>query len=73
MGSRTVFGVTAGYETPNGRPAFHIFGALAEFEHNLVRKRTGAGLVSGRKGLRKPVITPEKLALIAEGLGPSHS
>lgn len=62
--------------TPNGRLVFHIFGALAEFERDLIHERTGAGLAAavarGRKGGRKPVMTPEKLArakaLIAEGL-----
>jgi len=62
--------------TPNGRLVFHIFGALAEFERDLIRERTGAGLSAaaarGRKGGRKAVVTPEKLArakaLIAEGL-----
>jgi DNA invertase Pin-like site-specific DNA recombinase len=62
--------------TPNGRLVFHIFGALAEFERDLIRERTGAGLAAaaarGRKGGRKPVMTSEKLArakaLIAEGL-----
>jgi DNA invertase Pin-like site-specific DNA recombinase len=61
--------------TPNGRLVFHIFGALAEFERDLIRERTGAGLAAaaarGRKGGRKPVVTAEKLArakaLIAEG------
>jgi len=59
--------------TSNGRLVFHIFGALAEFERDLIRERTGAGLTAarGRKGGRKAVITPEKLArakaLIAEG------
>ena len=37
---------------------FHIFGALAEFEHSLIRERTIAGLdaarARGRKGGRKP-------------------
>jgi len=61
--------------TPNGRLVFHIFGALAEFERDLIRERTGAGLVAaaarGRKGGRRAVVTPEKLArakaLIADG------
>lgn len=61
--------------TPNGRLVFHIFGALAEFERDLIRERTGAGLAAaaarGRKGGRKPVVTADKLAraktLIAEG------
>jgi DNA invertase Pin-like site-specific DNA recombinase len=62
--------------TSNGRLVFHIFGSLAEFERDLIRERTGAGLAAaaarGRRGGRKPVVTPEKLArakaLIAEGL-----
>ncbi|ANF89308.1 Putative transposase (plasmid) [Pseudomonas antarctica] len=40
-----------------GRLVFHLFGALAEFERNLIRKRTQAGLSAatarGRKGGRK--------------------
>src|SRR5690349_24080098 len=30
--------------TPGGRLIFHIFGALAEFERDLIRERTMAGL-----------------------------
>lgn len=45
-----------------GRLVFHIFGALAEFEHSLIRERTVAGLVAararGRKGGRRPSLTP---------------
>ena len=41
-----------------GRLVFHIFGALAEFEHSLIRERTIAGLdaarARGRNGGRKP-------------------
>ena len=44
-----------------GRLVFHLFGALAEFEHSLIRERTMAGLVAararGRKGGRKPVMS----------------
>ena len=43
--------------TPGGKLVFHIFGALAEFERNLIRERTYAGLVAvsarGRKGGRR--------------------
>ncbi len=42
--------------TSGGKLIFHIFGALAEFERNLIRERTMAGLqaarVRGRKGGR---------------------
>jgi DNA invertase Pin-like site-specific DNA recombinase len=34
--------------TAGGRLVFHVFGALAEFEHNLIRDRTVAGLAAAR-------------------------
>ena len=53
--------------TPGGKLIFHIFGALAEFERDIIRQRTLAGLVSararGRKGGRPPSMTPTKRAL----------
>ncbi len=43
-----------------GKLVFHMFAALAEFERNLIRERTQAGLVAararGRTGGRKPKI-----------------
>lgn len=52
--------------TPGGTLVFHIFGALAQFERDLIRERTNAGLKAaearGKKGGRKPVVTPDKLA-----------
>ncbi len=43
--------------TSSGKLVFHIFAALAEFERNLIRERTNAGLVAararGRLGGRK--------------------
>src|SRR3954454_13795192 len=51
--------------TPGGRLVFHIFGALGQFERDLIQERTRAGLaaatVRGRKSGRKPVITGDKL------------
>ncbi|WP_149359528.1 recombinase family protein [Lolliginicoccus suaedae] len=51
--------------TPGGKLIFHIFGALAEFERNLIRERTNAGLAAarsrGRTGGRPPKLTPAKL------------
>lgn len=45
----------------SGKLIFHIFGALAEFEHTLILERTKAGLAAararGRKGGRKPAMT----------------
>jgi DNA invertase Pin-like site-specific DNA recombinase len=47
--------------TPTGNLIFHIFASLAEFERNIIRERTNAGLASartrGRTGGR-----PEKLS-----------
>ena len=41
-----------------GKLVFHVFAALAEFERNLIRERTAAGLAAararGRAGGRKP-------------------
>jgi len=62
--------------TPGGRLIFHLFGALAQFERDLIRERTRAGMAAaaarGRKGGRKPTMTDEKLrrarALIGSGL-----
>ena len=34
--------------TPTGKLTFHLFGALAEFERNLVQERTQAGLKAAR-------------------------
>jgi DNA invertase Pin-like site-specific DNA recombinase len=52
--------------TPGGKLVFHIFGALAEFERDLIRERTRAGLAAararGRTGGRPTVWTAEKLA-----------
>jgi len=46
---------------------FHLFGALAEFERQLIRDRTLAGLAAararGRVGGRPRTMTPAKLRL----------
>ncbi len=34
--------------TPGGKLIFHIFGALAEFERDIIRERTNAGLQAAR-------------------------
>ncbi len=62
--------------TPGGRLVFHLFGALGQFERDLIQERTRAGLVAaavrGRRGGRKPVVLPEKLerarGMVAKGL-----
>jgi DNA invertase Pin-like site-specific DNA recombinase len=62
--------------TPGGRLVFHLFAALGQFERDLIREHTRAGLAAaaarGRKGGRQPVVTAEKLRrardLVAKGL-----
>jgi DNA invertase Pin-like site-specific DNA recombinase len=56
--------------TSGGKLVFHIFGALAEFERDIIRERTNAGLTAararGRLGGRpkaKMLNTPKKIAL----------
>src|SRR5204863_1128247 len=39
--------------TPGGKLIFHLFGALAEFERDLIRERTKAGLAAARARGRK--------------------
>ena len=59
--------------TPGGRLVFHLFGALGQFERDLIRERTRAGLAAaaarGRKGGRTPVVTADKLARAQALLG----
>jgi DNA invertase Pin-like site-specific DNA recombinase len=49
--------------TSGGKLVFHIFGALAEFERDIIRERTQAGLTAararGRKGGRPKALTPK--------------
>ncbi|WP_432524209.1 recombinase family protein [Kineococcus sp. SYSU DK006] len=61
--------------TAAGRLVLSVFGALAEFERELIRERTRAGLdaaaARGRRGGRPSVMTPAKLtaarAMLAGG------
>ena len=54
--------------TSSGRLIFHIFGALAEFEQQLIRERTQAGLKAararGRKGGRPKSLDTKKVQLL---------
>ena len=56
--------------TPTGRLVFHVFGALAEFERDLIRERTRAGLTAararGRLGGRPKRLSPEKRRLAVQ-------
>jgi DNA invertase Pin-like site-specific DNA recombinase len=53
--------------TSGGKLIFHIFGALAEFERNLIKERTTAGLTAartrGRLGGRPKALTGRKLTI----------
>ena len=53
-----------------GKLIFHVFGALAEFERNLIRERTQAGLSAararGRKGGRPKTLSEKKRALAVQ-------
>ncbi len=55
--------------TPSGKLVFHVFGALAEFERDLIRERTQAGLSAARArgrvgGRPKALADPKKLAML---------
>jgi DNA invertase Pin-like site-specific DNA recombinase len=53
--------------TSGGKLVFHVFGALAEFERDLIRERTSAGLAAararGRRGGRPKALDPRKAAI----------
>jgi DNA invertase Pin-like site-specific DNA recombinase len=55
--------------TPVGKFTFHLFSALAEFERELIRERTRAGLAAararGRVGGRRRAMTTEKVKAAA--------
>src|SRR6266545_1667151 len=60
--------------TSGGKLIFHMFGALAEFERDLIRERTQAGLAAartrGRKGGRpkSPALNDDKKVAMAQRL-----
>jgi len=60
---KTISGIEIDTSNAGGKLIFHIFAALAEFEKELIRERTLAGLKSsrarGKVGGRPSKITPE--------------
>jgi len=59
--------------TPGGKLIFGVFAALAEFERELIRERTHAGLEAararGRKGGRRFVLTKAQVRLAQNAMG----
>jgi len=53
--------------TPSGKLVFHMMGAMAEFERDLIRERTNAGLAAarsrGRNGGRPQALTSEQIKM----------
>ena len=53
--------------TSGGKLIFHIFGALAEFERDIIRERTQAGLLAararGQKGGRPHALTDRQISI----------
>jgi DNA invertase Pin-like site-specific DNA recombinase len=56
--------------TPTGKLTFHLFGALAEFERNLIQERTQAGLAAararGRRGGRRKTLDADNRGLAVD-------
>ncbi len=56
--------------TPGGKLVFHVFGSVAEFERDIIRERTMAGLQAararGRNGGRPKALDEKKLALASK-------
>jgi DNA invertase Pin-like site-specific DNA recombinase len=56
--------------TPSGKLTFHIFGALAEFERQLIQERTQVGLrvarARGRLGGRPKALSADKQQLAVQ-------
>jgi DNA invertase Pin-like site-specific DNA recombinase len=63
--------------TSGGKLIFHIFGALAEFERNLIQERTTAGLTAararGRRGGRPKALTIKQLGIAQDLYDKRHS
>jgi DNA invertase Pin-like site-specific DNA recombinase len=56
--------------TSGGKLIFHIFGALAEFERDIIKERTNAGLeaarAKGRTGGRRKVLPAKDIAMVRQ-------
>ncbi len=56
--------------TAGGRLIFHVFGAVAQFERDLISERTKAGLAAararGKRGGRPPSLKPKDIRIIKQ-------
>ena len=70
IGFQVLTGVPVDTTTPHGMFALQLFAALAQYERALIQERVMAGLAAararGRKGGRRPKLTPEQQQLAAE-------
>lgn len=73
VGFRVLTGAPIDTTTAAGKLVFSIFAGLAEFERELIRERTCAGLAAararGRKGGRPSKITRAKLRVLQASMG----
>lgn len=62
--------------TPEGKVMFHFFAVIAEFERDMIRERTMAGLEQarsmGRKGGRPSSVNKQKIAAAQAMLATNH-
>ena len=72
IGFKVLTGAPVDTTSPAGKLSFAMFAALAEFERDLIRERTIAGLAAARargiKGGRIPKMTPPKVRLAQAAL-----
>ena len=63
--------------TSAGKLVFHVFGALAEFERDLIRERTMAGLAAararGRRGGPRHKLTPKQVVQLQTLAADKHN
>jgi DNA invertase Pin-like site-specific DNA recombinase len=70
IGLKTLTGYAIDTSTPHGTLALHMFAALAEYGRALMQERVMAGIaaarVRGRKGGRRPKLSPEQQQFAVE-------
>jgi DNA invertase Pin-like site-specific DNA recombinase len=71
IGLRVLTGQGAAIDTttPAGKLVFGIFASLAEFERDLIFAGLASARARGRKGGRRPKMTPAKLRLAMAAMG----